>query len=506
MTTGKNAIANAVGGLVPPLIALVMTPFYLRQIGLTGLGLIGFLSLLTTTLTIFVAGFTKTYQRDLSSTQAADPGSLPGLMGGGLLGLATLGIILGTAVLAFGRGPIAQMADGSGIDEQSLNHCLLAIGALLALGVIHGAAVSTLFALRDQIWPTLTGTVLALLTALAGYWSLSRWPLVENYYYCQVGGAFIGTAINLGRCAAIARRDSRGQAAGSVLAIWGARLGPTWKLALMLMIHEGLGVVIAQMDRILVSSRFSLIELGSYNLAANPSRFVSFFGGPVNTATFPEFCRMISMGADRNELGEYLGRVTFLMTLLFSCSLPILIPAGQVLLELWLGKDQVPTETLPCLILLCAGHLLLGIAGPSYNLTVASGRVGYGMIKNLAALVWMPALGLLLIRAWGLAGAAAIWMLYGFFCILVCGWIAFRRHAAWAAAWPWLRTSLASISLALFFTVALEYSQMTGTAIVLASVSLASCLALLMLGISCGFNYRKCLEILEAPVLNKATV
>src|SRR6478609_9141299 len=110
---GKNAIANLIGSLATPLIGLVMTPFYLRKIGLEGLGLVGLMTLITIVLGVFVAGASKTYQRDISAAQISAPEDVSGLVKGGMLVFVTIGIATGLLVAIFGFLQITSIGVGN---------------------------------------------------------------------------------------------------------------------------------------------------------------------------------------------------------------------------------------------------------------------------------------------------------------------------------------------------------------------------------------------------------
>ncbi len=452
-STGKNAIFNLLGSLSGPLIGLVMTPFYLGKIGLDGLGLVGLMTLITTTLNLFIAGASKTYQRDVSTALAGKPEELGGLVKGGLLFFSGIGLLLAAVVFTAGGFEVRSLAASTRFSEESLNNSLILISVLLCVGVINGALTSTLICFRDQVWPNIAGIVVGLLVALAGWLALSRWPRVDVFYACQAGGALVTWLLFSTRCTVAAKRAMAGIPQLGIRRAWNSKLAESGKLSLVLIVHEGLGILISQIDRILVTSQFPLAMLGAYNLGANPARLMNIFTGPVNNVSYPDFCHLAASGADRQATGEYLGRVTFLMLLLFSAGMIVLIPAAEDLLVLWLGAHQVPAAAPACFALLGAGYLLLGVAGPSYNLAVAHGKAGFGIPKNLISLIVLPPAGFLLSKLWGMPGIACIPVIYALICVIVCGAIAFRRHADISAGKPWMFSGLAALALATAFVL-----------------------------------------------------
>ncbi len=495
--TGKNAIANVLGNFAGPLVGLVMTPFYLRIIGLEGLGLIGLMAIVTTTLQVFVSGASKSYQRDVSLVHSSAPENLTGLTRGALMAFASLGLFLALLVWVGGHSQLESLVAKTNFAPEILARTLGFIAVLLALGIFNGALNATLLALRDQVWPTVFGVATMVTTAAVNWMVLSRIPRVDLFYLVHFGGA-LGLCVCLClRARMILARRSEGVKSLSIREAWRDRLAQSGRLSLVLIIHEGLGTLITQIDRMLVTSRLPLLALGTYNLGANPARMTSIFTNAINWVSFPEFCRLTRDERGRRVTGEYLGRVTFLMVLLFGAGMIVLVPAAGALLDLWLGHANVPSGAASCLVLLAAGNFLLAIAGPAYNLTVAFGRVSYGITKNVIALVVLPPLGYVLIERWGLAGAAMVPVCYACLCIGVCATVAYSRHAELGAASRWLIASGTCLVVAGIVAWALESLPVRGVnLIVLASGSALAFVAMFLLGCF-GRNPRKWFLVLE---------
>ena len=471
-TNGKNAIANLIGSLAGPLIGLVMTPFYLRIIGLEGLGLVGLMALITTVVGVFVAGVSKTYQRDLATAQVNAPEDLNGLLIGGMLLFGALGVILGVIVLAAGQFQIQAIASDTRFSIETLSRSLVIISALLTLGITSSAISSVLVSFKDQVWPNTFGISVGLLTAITSWFCLSTWPRVDVFYFCQLGGGVLGFLMLALRCHVILRRKTSGISSRKTREIWKNKIHSSGKLSLVLIIHEGLGVLISQVDRILITSYFPITALGAYNLGANPSRFVGIFTNPINAVTYPDFCRLAENESNPQAIGEYLGRISFILTTLFASAMIVLIPAGDDMLNLWLGEGNVPEQAPSCFILLSAGSLLLAVAGPAYNLTVAHGRVGYGIPKNIISLLLLPVLGLWSIQLCGLAGVAALPVVYAINCILTCNWFAYKRHADIGSAYRWISGAMSCIGIAAILSLILYQTEFEGiTMISIASLT-----------------------------------
>lgn len=470
--TSKDAIAILLGSLSAPLIAFVMTPFYLKQLGIEGLGLVSLFTLLATVLGIFVSGVSKTYQRDISHAQVAEPQNLLGLAKGGMLLFVGLGVVLAVAVHIFGYGQLRELA-GSSFTTDVLDRSVLLISIHLAGSICVGALSATLSALRDQIVPSTVNLFTGVVTAILTWFVLSSTPRVDLFYLCQLAGMGLTLLFLAIRCRLVLISHLNGTTPATIFQAWKRRSGSSGKMSLILIGQEGLGVVISQIDRLLVTSNFPLASLGTYNLAANPSRLPGMMTGPVNIVTFPEICRLVGRQASKREVAEYLGRVTFFLFLLLSSAVIVIVPSASALLEIWLGKGNVPADAPLCFTILTVGQLLLATAGPAYNLTVAHGKVGYGLVQNLVSIVVLPLLGLLLSRIWGLPGIALLWVIYSSTSTIVCSSVAYSRHADPQVGLRWTGRTLLNLLLSGLVAFTLNLCHFTGWAMVGLSTSCA---------------------------------
>jgi O-antigen/teichoic acid export membrane protein len=500
-TNGKNALANLTGNLLGPLIGVVMTPFYLHTIGLEGLGLVGFMTMTMTVFNIFIAGASKTYQRDLAKARESAPQDLHALLHGGIIGSCVLGILLAGLILFVGLWFPELIQQKSSIDPEIIRHCVYLIAPFLGLNVISGIQLNALQALRDQVWPNLVSAASSVVVAFVGWISLSHLARVDIYYLCQLLGS-------LALCVAYSMRSRKARQATpsgttrrSLGAVWGEKFNESGRVSLILIIHEGLGMVIWQLDRLLITSLLPLTSLGSYNLGANPARLVGVFTGPVSTVTFPELCALSTDSSPRVKLGEYSGRVTFILTLLLSSAIVALGSSGRQLLETWLGRGKVPDGAEDVLLYLSVGYFLLAIAGTFYSITVAYGQVGYGVYKNVGALIVMPALGYVLVDHLGIAGAALMWSSYGAVSVIICSLIVFRRHANLLPAMPYFIISAVSLAASILCTILIQHFAGDGFIQLVVSFGCAALFPLPFLVKMFGLPSQRWMHVLEIDTI-----
>lgn len=495
--TGRNIVANAFGGLVGPLAYLVMTPFYYRVLGLEAVGLIGLFAMTVSVLQVFSAGVGISYQRNIAASDESHPGDLPALLSGGLLVFATLGLILGLILVGLGSYQFDALLHKSSFHEQTLRRSLLTVCFMLSLGMATNGASTTISALRDQLWQNIAQSCVTIGVAL-GCWLLLSWsPRIEYYYYCQAVGTVVTALLYGWRCVWLVSRRAAGHQRRTFREVWRERYGKDGVLALALMVHEGMGVVIGQLDRILISGLLPLASLGTYTLVTGPAKMAQMVTLPFGTAVFPEICALAGGREDRQGLGEYLGRMAYMMGSASICLLLVVFACGESILTLWLRGAEVGKDMGTCLRLLCLANCVLAGAGLFYGTSVAFGKVRFAIVKNAGALLILPGIGWLAVKNWGIVGAASCWLLYCVATLSICVLVVFRRHADLNAAGRWFGRLGLLAALAIILSWLASLPEWNSVARILLATGISSITGCLAMSLPFGFSPRNWMKACE---------
>lgn len=496
MIVAKNSIANLIGGLAGPLISLVMTPFYLRVLGLEGIGVMGLMTMMNTISGIFIAGITRTYQKEISQATTSAPGTIRHLFWGGLMVFGVLGVVIFVVFQIFGHFSLDGIAAGAASPEV-LNRCIIYIGLQIALIYPQTLLASTLIALSDQVVLNYLGAGMALVLAAGAWTALSVWPRLDVLFLCQLLTLCIIILLLAARCSKMLTQFRGSRETSAFLEVWREKWKQSGWLALQLTFHEGLGVMISQVDRILITAYLPLTSLAAYNLGANPARVMSLTTAPINTAVFPEICKFSASERDKNALGEYAGRICFLLVLLSAMGLMVVIPCANILLDLWLGAGNVPEGTAECLTILSSANLAIVVSILFYNVTIAYSDVKYAIVKNLVAIVAIPLLGLWLINKWQIAGVACCALIYSLASILICAAMVYSKYANFREGRKWILSSIAVVVTGVGISAALMNHVPQNIFGLAAVVGIALIFGFSGMAISFGLNLKNWLLAIE---------
>lgn len=169
-----------------------------------------------------------------------------------------------------------------------------------------------------------------------------------------------------------------------------------------------LGMILTQMDKVVLSRLLSLEEFGYYILAGVAASCLQLFITPIFSAVFPRFSGLL-MQMDADGVQRLYHDGTQLMAVL-------VIPTGVVLamyapqvLSLWTGDSHIAEQAAPIARLLILGTAINGLMNLPYALQLAHGwtrlSLQFALVKViifLPMLIWAT-------EYYGALGGAATW-------------------------------------------------------------------------------------------------
>lgn len=426
----QNTLANLAASLLAPLLAIVLTPFYIQHLGIEGYGLVGFFTALHILLGIVSAAMGKVYLREVSARTVLPERreSVPLLFKWFLVFFLVWGAVVAIGIALLSWWISHRWVHLDHLDPATVQACILLIAVTLAATVPTSVCVNTLFGLQEHVRANALSIVLYLLTTAVAVVLVYFQHSVLAYYAATAGGAVLAFFF----IARLAARQLRSHLGNAV--VWPTlrqtlreRHDPLQVIrdSLLLLWTEGVGVIVTQSDRLLLTALLPLSSLGIYNVGGSIGRLVQVACSPYLTAAFPRLCQLAttdSAAAARHAFRQQ----AIVLVLVASFAMPVCI-IPHSLLVLWLGNTEVAARATDVAALFAIAYGCLALSGAPYNLTVAAGRTRPIAIYNATAIVWYPLLGYWLISHFGLTGAAVLWLTYCATSLIVCTLVAWRN-------------------------------------------------------------------------------
>lgn len=419
-----NVIANYIGRSWAAILGIVLIPLYISFLGIEAYGLVGFYAALFSVMGLLNFGIGTTVNRELArfSTMANQVENSRDLV-------RTLEIIywliaLFSAVLIVVIAPFIANSwiSTENLDPKTVTETVQLMGISIAFRFPLALYQGGLMGMQKQV---LVNTILIITGTLRGVGAvLVLWLIsssIQAYFVWQVIISLLGSIL-------------------FYIAIWKnlpkSKTKPKfnfkiinriWKYAAAISVSAIMGIILSQLDKIILSKMLTLREFAYYSIAATAASIIWMFITPFNSAVFPKLVQ-------KHEEKDNAKLVDFFHTSSQSLSL-IVIPAASILifyskeiLNLWIGDSDVISNSFHITSLLAFGILLNGLAQIPTTCAQAFGWPSLITYTNfLQSLIIVPLIIALTYYFKGI-GAAIAWIVMNSTYILFMIPIFFKKY------------------------------------------------------------------------------
>ena len=398
----KNIIANYAGALVTTIISFLLTPVYIRYLGVGSYGIIGFFVSIQALFSFLDMGIGVAVNREMArhyhdKTQNVYLRTLTHS-----LQVVYWGIGLVIGLILFGASPYLAKGwfAGSEMTVQTVTNVFIILAITLAVRWPYGLYSSGLRGMQRQVTLNIF-EIFWNLTKSIGSWLVLKYispTLIAFLWYqflitlLQTSGIFFLLWKYLPARGGILKFDTR------VLKNIG-------RYAAGMGIGTIMASIVAQMDKIIVSKMVSDTEFGYYSIANNIAMLVFSISLPIYMAIFPHFTREVQAGNNDKLTADFHYYSRLLSALLLPFGLVIICNAKIVLL-LWMKNEVIASKSSVILQWLMAGMVCNALMMPVHTLLLAKARVRFMVFSQVAGLVIMLPLMFILVNKYGTQGGA----------------------------------------------------------------------------------------------------
>jgi O-antigen/teichoic acid export membrane protein len=406
----KNTSANFVGKILPIILSILLTPFYIYYLGLEGYGLIGFFITLTMLLQIFTKGLGQALKREFArrDVYAEDQRTLRRLVRTFELIYGGIGLLLGVVLLGFSGFISTDWLHVTTISEADVRLCLMLIAIQIATTFPNSVYSGVLVGTQRQVLQNSVSITLTIITSIASVIVVFMWQSVVFFYLVNTLFACVG----IGIVRYYALRGLPAKADSEPPRFHWPDIKQIGGLAGGLMWVHAIGLVIVQLDRIFISALLPLAALGVYTASAAGGRLMLMSCSPYNTASYPQLCQAARQSKPRLLQTQIIRNTKVIAIISLAIGLPIAFFAEEIL-TVWTRNEEVVRDGAGVMALYVFGNIFNNSAGVLYQAQTALGKVKYNVWFNSVAALWFPAVLWFMIQSMGLSGAALAWVVYG---------------------------------------------------------------------------------------------
>ncbi|HTQ74986.1 MAG TPA: oligosaccharide flippase family protein [Burkholderiales bacterium] len=420
MRVGRNLAAGIASSVWTALVGLAVIPVYVRHLGHEGYGLV---ALLTTAQAVFQAldlGLSTSINREIArETESGDLSDAPGLLRTVAAIYWTMALVIALSMLVFSHFMAAHWLSVQGLPIEDVEYAVALIGLVIACrwpgqlyqGALMGAQRIVVSSALSAGLVTLGSLGAAVVIALVS-------PSVSAFMLWQAGAGLVYT---LAARAASWRVVGRGRARTDR-----AHLARIWRFSAGVTAITVTGIVLSQLDKIVLSKMLSLAEYGQYMVAFALAGTLYLFTLPLFNAVYPRFSGLVQSGDVDSLERTYRLATRLLATIVFPLAMLLAVFPAE-LIQAWTGDGELAANAALLLPILAVGTALHAVMYVPYALQLAYGTTRLQLTISALLLAFATPATIVLVLRFGAVGGALAWLSLHSLYLVLGTWLTHRR-------------------------------------------------------------------------------
>lgn len=378
-----NIIANFTGNVWRGVFNLAFIPVYIKLMGVEVYGLLGVFMSLSALFVLLDMGLSTTLSRELSRLSVIENSAQESrnLVRTFEAVYWLIGIVIGASVIILAPLIAEYWINSASISTEIIEQTLLVMGMLLAFQWPRAIYIGGLEGLQRQILYNVIKTLSMLARHLGAVLVLTFIsPSILYFFYWQSFVALITTivlAVYLWK--SLPKFNGRSKFDKNLFV-------KNWKFVSGVMGISLGAVLLAQIDKIILSKMLTLEVFSYYMLATTVATIIMSLVSPIHTALFPRLSQLV-VKKDENSISDLYHRGCQLASIII---LPISITMiffSKEILSTWVRDPTVVNNTHMLLSLLIVGTTIKAYMTLPYTLQLAHGWTKLAFYKNVIAVI-----------------------------------------------------------------------------------------------------------------------
>ena len=442
----RNVLANYIGRSWSALLGLLLIPIYIKFMGVETYGLVGFFTTLSSVLGILDLGIGATMNRELAKRSVTHD-----LVGTQRDLVRTLEIIYwGIAILVGAIAMIgAPFIANTWIKAEEVNS-----GSILRAVQLMGISIAFQFpmtlyqgGLMGKQKQMLVNIILIIIGTIRGggailvLWLIA--PTIQAFFAWQVVISIVGSVTFFIAIWSILPKSAE-PAKFKINIISGI-----WKYAAAISANATIGVIMSQLDKIILSKMLSLKMFAYYTIASTVASSIWMVIIPFNTALFPSLVQLHE-NDNYEELKKLFHNSSQILSFILLPISAVLIFFSRDILIIWIHDPVVSQNAYLIMSLLVTGIMLNGLVSLPANCAPAFGWPLLITYTNFIQAIFIIPVTIILVNWLNGIGAAIAWIILNSTYIIFMVPLFFRRFLKEERQMWYLQDILAP-ALAAFF-------------------------------------------------------
>lgn len=409
MIIKKNILSNYIGQFYNIFIGIIIVPYYLKYLGTEAYGLVGFLALLQSWMTLLDFGISPTLSREVAVVRSTAQEILKLKFEAMLHSLEFLFILIAliaaTLIFIFSSLIADKWLKIGNLDVHLVIHCIRLMGLIVGVRFITSLYNSGLFGAESQVWVNNISIILNTFRSIGAVVLLHYVNNdIELFFEYQFAVTIIGLLI-------LAYKFYMVMGLGRFkLAFSLSEIRSIIPFTLGIAYTSGIWVILTQSDKLFLSNILPLTEYGYFSIIVIMVNAVQQLIAPISQAIEPRMINLIHDGKINEMLIVYKKASQLMAIVMFSIVGMVSTFSYEIIL-FWTNNNQIALWGRNILFWYVIGNGVLAISGLQYMLQFAFGKIKMHVLYNTVfAIVSFP---LIIFTAYhyNALGVAILWFL-----------------------------------------------------------------------------------------------
>jgi O-antigen/teichoic acid export membrane protein len=428
----KNITANFAGTIWQALMGILFIPLYIKFLGIESWGLIGIFATLQGIFSLLDLGLTGTLNRELArlSVLPQKEQEMRNLVRTLEILYWSVAAFVGIAIIALSPFIAGYWIKSGSLSSATVEQALVFMGIITAFQMPGGFYSGGLMGLQKQV--KLNGINIGVSTVRGAGAVLILWlisPTIQAFFLWQILTSIVSVfLIGYSLWHALPVSDTKG-------VFQKVLLHGVWRFAAGMSGITILGIVLTQLDKIILSKMLTLEMFGYYMLAGVVAMSLGRLFTPVFYSIYPRLTQLVSINNQEELIRLYHKSCQFFAVLILPAAIVLSFFSYEVIL-LWTQNPVTAEKTHLIVSIMIFGTALNGLVNPPYALQLAYGWTKLPFYVNLVSVVLFVPLIILLATYFGAIGGAIAWLVLNMGFILV--WIpVMHQRLLRTEQWRW---------------------------------------------------------------------
>jgi O-antigen/teichoic acid export membrane protein len=402
----RNTVANYTGTLFQALLGVLFIPLYIKYLGIESYGLVGFSVAFSALLRLADLGLSSTLSREFArySLLPESTERMRSLLKTLQAVYWAVSAVVGIIIIAVAPLIARYWINPGTFHVATVQNAVTLMGLTAALQGPMSLYIGGVFGLQRHVLGNLLNIALAVFRFGGVVLVLALFSsTITTFFAYQLGVALIGsicTGILLWGILPHSSVASRFKL---------SYLRSLWRFAAGMSINSMLGLILFQLDKIILIKILPLQIFGYYAVASTAAVAVTYLGSPLFTTFLPRYTQLYTAG-DNEDLKSIYRVSCRLNAIIIVPTVIILALFSKEALLIWTRNPDIADHAHLILSLLVIGYGLNQLACLPFALQVAAGWVKLAVYTNAAALVIIVPALVITTHFYGGVGAASVWI------------------------------------------------------------------------------------------------